>query len=207
MAQDEDLKKLSRLLERGDSLRKAPKDIMTSILLKISTQPTNDVKKEYFEILKECKLMKTALMQCLNNGTIKSNQELKNEGEILLKKITAKLSEEIEPLKPVIIKDSSANQKFRFRDGSESIIENYNQVKDTVLENQLLNRINILENLCSDALGYVARVEKQLWQREDGIEEIDLTKKTEKNETEPKKNEFKGIEEIERVIDNGGRTG
>lgn len=192
MSQEEDIKKIMRLLDKGESYKKPAKDIQTSILQKIASEPGNDIKTEYFKLIKECRLMKTALIQCLNNTSI--NNGLNEKGQEILDKLTEELTGGIEALKPTIMSDGT-NQKFRFKDGSESTFENYNQVKDTVLENILLNKINKLENICSNALGFIATVEKQMWHRDDGIEEIDITKGSEEKKSDE--------DEMEEVITNG----
>lgn len=182
MSKEDDVKKLMNLLEgKSSGTGKSAKDIRESILNKISSEPSNDIKKEYFRRVDNSRLLKTAIIYCIYNKDLQDN-ELKTEGKRLVQKLTSELNENMSSPRPTISTDGQ-NYKYRFKDGSESTLENYAPIKETVFENQLLNKINKLENLCSDALGYIIRIEKQLWHRDDGIEEIDFTEDwMEKNE-------------------------
>lgn len=168
---EEMAKKMMDLLERTDYTRKSVKDIRTAIFKELSEPPSNDIKMRYFKVIKECRLIKAAILYYINQ---KMDYSLKAEGTKIIEEITEGLLDEIKPLKPTIMDAGGGSKKFRFQDGSEATIENYEQIKNTVLDNILLNKINKLENFYSDALGFIVKVEKQMWQRDDRIGDIDL---------------------------------
>jgi len=178
MTQEEDIKKLMQLLQKGKTHTRTAKDIRESILNKISVEPSSDIKKEYFRRVDTSRLLKTALIYCIDNKIKTRDDGLKQDGKKLITDLTRELNENMDSPRPTIVSDGKTS-KYRFKDGSESTLESYAPIKETVLENQLLNKINKLENLCSEALGFISKIEKQLWHRDDGIEEIDFTKEIE----------------------------
>ena len=169
---EEAIKKMMNLIDRGDTLRKPDKDIKTMLLRELGRETTNDVKKEYFKLIKECELVKTALIYSIKNNNLPIEQ--RQQGERLIQNLTAILKQKIISPAPKIQGDTQF-RKYGFYDGSEATLESYNLVKDTVLEVTLFNKINELKNICSDALGFITQIEKTFWHKDDGIEEIDPT--------------------------------
>jgi len=172
MSSNEEMaKKLMGLLEGKTSTGKPVKDIRTAILRELTDDSSNDIKKEYFRLLRQGKLIKSAVLVCINKDGLEENK--KNEEKKIIENITDILQEQMQTPRPNIMSDGSF-RKYSFYDTSEATLENYEQVKNTVVENTMLNKINRMEDKYSEALGFIATVDRKLWEYEDGILEIEL---------------------------------
>lgn len=177
MEEKEWVKKLLSLAET--TAKKPPSDLYTAILNRMNRKRSQIVTIEYFECLEDLKLIKSAIKILLENGNIKPAK--KTVGEKILTTIkTMKTKSLFESPKPVI---DSGDTKYKYRDGSSSKFEDYEKVKDTIIETDLFNRITELTDICSDGLAFLGIEKEEFWHREDMIEEITptLDKEEEKN--------------------------
>jgi len=174
MDQTDKAKVLAQYLDKDTAQTRRPvKDLKTAILKGLSDEPTNDIKKEYAKEIRNIKMIKTAIIFQKKTNKI-NDATLVTEANKIIKSIDDLLNGTIETPRPKIYGESTF-KKYAFKDGSESTFENYEQVKNTVVENTLLNLINKISSVYSDGLGFLAQIEKSLWERDDGIEEIDFT--------------------------------
>jgi len=186
MTNEEAVKKLMSLLEGGKSGKTPVKDFKTALLRSLSEDPSNDVRVEYARILRDLRLMATAINYKINCDGC--DDSLKRKASALMEKINTLIKVKFESPTPKIYGDDSF-RKYCFRDGSEATFENYDQVKNTVMETMLLNQINELNVLISEGESLLLRLENDLWEFNDGIEEIDPSKelKTENDESDNSK--------------------
>ena len=175
----EELNEIRKLISATTAVKKSVKDVKTSILQDLSEESDNDCKKEYFKMVKRLMKLRSRLAKETNLQTDK------NTGKTVVTRIDAILNLPVPSPGPMIIADG---KKYRFKDGSEADISSYQNVMNMNIELSLINRINELQIVYSDALAEIMTLEKEkdLWVRDDGIEEIDFTKDDNDGRGEPK---------------------
>ena len=167
MDEKEQMKKILNLAE-GTGLKKQPKDLYSIILSRLSRSKSHDVRIEYFESLEDLRQIRSAVGILQKNNGINVDEHDKINS--LLTKIRHIFDER---MKSPESKVDSSNNKYNFREGSSSRFEDYNNVKEAILETDLFNKITKISFLCGEGLEIIGRNVKQFWQKNDMIGEID----------------------------------
>lgn len=170
MDEKEQMRKLLNLAE-STGTRKQPKDLYNVILSRLTRNKSQDVRIEYFESLEDMRQIKSAVEILKNNNNMVIEE--KNRIDKLISDINSMYERRL--LSPESKIDSS-NSKYNFREGSSSRFEDYNNIKEAILEADLINKITEISNLCSEGLGIIGVNKNTFWQKEDMIEEIDPSK-------------------------------
>ena len=179
--EDKDVaKRMMSLLENTD--KQKTKDLRSALLSRMNRTHHQNINVEFFECIEDVRQIKADLMIHMeNNGkqsvteditsdkTGKKDDSNKTPEEKLIASITTMLDGALDTPRPKI---DSTGKKYQFREGSESRFEDYEQVKTTVREDILFNKIMKLNNLFSQGLGLLGVKEKSLWQINDMVEEI-----------------------------------
>ena len=177
MSEEENLvKKLLHLTEGAKA--KPSKDLFTAILTRMNRGRSQDIYVEYFECLEDMRQIKAGIQINLKNNAIK--KEDKELEEKILNNINVACEDQLATPKAEI--DSSC-KKYLFGLGGSAQFEDYEKFKKTIQETNLINKITKMSNLCSDGLAFLGIEKPEFWFRDDGVEEIDITKET----NEPKK--------------------
>lgn len=146
-------------------------DIRSAILLGLGEKSTGEIKKDYEKAMLDINLMKTAIIYCLKDTEL--SNEMRVKGKQIIGEIDSLMKKEFMSPRSKIYGDNNF-RKFSFHDGSEATLENYDQVKNAVLESMMFNRLHQLSSKISDALGFITILMPDLWQADDTIEEVDF---------------------------------
>lgn len=169
---------IRKLIQTTTSIKKQAKDIKTSILQDLNEDAENDCKKEYFRMIKKLGKLRARLSK---EKTLTAD----DNGKTIIMRIDEILGSTIPSPTPKILADG---KKYSFRDGSEADISSYTNVMNMNIELALINQINKLQILYSEALANIMQLdsEKDLWSRDDGIEEINLIKEENNGRKQPR---------------------
>ena len=182
MEKDE-LNEIRKLISATTAVKKAVKDVKTSILQDLSEESDNDCKKEYFRMIKRLMKLRSRLAKETNLSTDKETEET------VVDRIDKILESPVPSPEPIILADG---KKYQFKDGSQADISSYQDVMNMNIELSLINRINKLQIVYSEALAEIMALEKEkdLWFRDDRMEMIDFTKDENdgRGESKPKPN-------------------
>jgi len=153
--------------------KKAVKDLKTALLGRMNRVHSSDIKVEYFECLEDVSQVKSGVMIFLNNDDSSDSltDEDKEKGQKIVDDITALLDTQLNPPEPKI---DNAQSRYTFKDGSQARYEDYSIVENTYRDTVLFDRMTRLMNLSSDGFAFLGIQDKNLWEQEDEIGEVDL---------------------------------
>lgn len=176
----EELNEIRKLVSAATAVKKSVKDVKTSILQDLSEESDNDCKKEYFRMIKR-------LMKLRSRLAMETKLPTDESGKTVVTRIDEILGLKVPSPEPIVLSDG---KKYQFKDGSQADISSYTNVMNMNIELSLINIINKLQIVYSEGLAEIMKLEKEkdLWARDDGIEEIDFTKDDNdgRGESEPK---------------------
>lgn len=157
-------KEFVNLMEKSDTKKNNVVDLNSAILNDLKDDLISDnIKKEYRKVSKKVGNVKSAIIYILENE-IKLTTTQKIKGEKLIARITEVRKKGIESPIHKISRDREW-AKYQFRDGSESTLENYNEVNTSIFERNIWNKTELLEDIYDDCKGYIISIKKELWKR------------------------------------------